>query len=169
MEIREKVTSGELIPAFRVVGFEHELVIAVAGAGAEVSDLLVRAVGERNGVEEELRHRAQPAGRNLVTGEWNVGYGINQLCSRQQAGEIARSLGGRRHERDLTLRRVAKPRALVGAKVKQVVFLERAAHGAAELVALELIVLGREKAAGIHLAVTQELVNLAIAFIRPRF
>src|SRR5579859_1667503 len=85
VEIRKEVADGELVVAPDIISLEHELIIGPVLAGAKIIDLLEWPVGERKGIQEELRHRTDPVGGNLIV--WKrrvVVQGIGEL----DAGQI---------------------------------------------------------------------------------
>src|SRR5215469_9176941 len=66
VKIGEEVPAADLMLAPNVVHLDHELVVGLMLARAQVSDLIAGAVGQWNFVQKELRHGAQPGCRNLV-------------------------------------------------------------------------------------------------------
>ena len=65
-------------------------------------------------------------------------------------------------------RRNARARALVRAEEEELVFDDRPADSAAELVALQRVLFGREEVARVQGAVAQELERAAVQFVRAR-
>src|SRR5439155_21569873 len=94
---------------------------------------------------------------------------------RGELREVAGEHGRRRHERDVRRRTHARGGSLIRGKEEQLVLDDRAAEGAAELIAFQPVVQllavgtdGGEGADGVEPMVTEEFERIARETVRPR-
>ena len=104
--------------------------------------------------EDQRGRRVDPVGRDDVAGERLSGQRVAERA--RVAGEVALTLGGRRHQRGQVGRALLLQRALVGAEEERPVLDDRAAERAAELLAVQAVVdAGREEVVGVHRRIAQ--------------
>src|SRR5262249_10861300 len=115
--------------------------------------------------EKVLRYRIDAVRRNDIARHGRFGHGIDQLCPRQEVGEVAGSFGRRRHEGNNSRGCVSEARALVRPEVEQLVFLDRSANAAPELIALERILHGSEELAGVQLSIAEKVKQAAMDLV----
>ena len=122
------------------------------------------------------RHRVQLGQRDLVIRERRVAVSrIDQLngfaAVARSTGERAEVAGKGCRVRDVGDRRWrvgTVTGTLVAAKEEQFVLDDSAAEGAAELVALQRVVRGREEVAGVDIAIAQVIEEIAVKTVRTR-
>jgi hypothetical protein len=149
--------------AHHVVDLAHELIFGFLERQSGERQLVTGTVGQRNAIEKVARHRIQTAGRDLVIGDRLARHGIDELGS--DAREVASPLRRGWDEPDDAGGRAANARALIAAEIEQLVLDDRAAHGSAELVALQRILHGSEELPGIHCAVAQEIEHRSVDLV----
>ena len=181
---RVHITGGEIaaidgVPRALHVIDATDVLIFVAGRRNAVRQLAAGVGGLRNIFLNEVQSlRIKTRDGDDVAGEDRAGIGrIGQdfglAAGHARAGidgaEIAlqRCRGG--HEADGLRRVAAVARPLVAAEEEELVAFDSAAERAAELIALQRVVRGREVVAGVHVAVAKKLEGVAMPGVGAGF
>jgi hypothetical protein len=168
------VSSKELVARIDLLIKPKRHLVRVECGDRRRHERAVRAVRQRDVLIEKLRLSRQPVRRDDVVGELRARRDAarrdrrQRIEDRRQAAEVPAALRRGRNDADVHIA-LFFPLTFVAGEEERLVFEDGAADSAAELVALELFLPGREEISRVERVVAHELEQAAVKDVSCRF